>query len=57
MLLDFAADKVIQKYQGATCEQLRRKNEPPLEREVGRRVPAQRFAARVAFIDKIAAPF
>ena len=38
MLLDYAADKVIKKYQEATCEQLK----------------AQQ--ARVAFIDKIAAP-
>jgi hypothetical protein len=34
MLLDFAADKVIKKYEAATCEQLKaQKGEPPSEKE------------------------
>ena len=34
MLLDFAADKVITKYQSATCEQLKAmKDEPPAEKQ------------------------
>jgi hypothetical protein len=58
MLLDFAADKVIQKYQGATCEQLRaQKNEPPSEKEkLAVEFLRNDSQARVAFIDKIAAP-
>jgi hypothetical protein len=58
MLLDYAADKVIQKYQGATCEQLRaQKNEPPSEKEkLAVEFLRNDSQARVAFIDKIAAP-
>ena len=58
MLLDYAADKVIQKYQGATCEQLRaQKNEPPSEKEkMAVEFLRNDSQARVAFIDKIAAP-
>ena len=58
MLLDHAADKVIKKYQGATCEELRaQKKEPPSAMDV----KAMEFLrndsqARVAFIDRIAAP-
>jgi hypothetical protein len=58
MLLDFAADKVIKKYQTATCDQLKaQKNEPPSDKEK----QAIEFLrndsqARVAFINKIAAP-
>jgi len=58
MLLDFAADKVIQKYKTSTCEQLwAAKQEPKNDKEKAAinflRNDAQ---ARVAFIDKIAAP-
>lgn len=58
MLLDFAADKVIAKYQSATCDQLEaQKDEPRSEKEKAAieflRGDAQ---ARQAFIDKIAAP-
>jgi hypothetical protein len=58
MLQDYAADKVIQKFQGATCEQLKaQKTEPPSEKEKA----AVAFLrsddqARKIFIDKIAAP-
>jgi hypothetical protein len=58
MLLDAAADKVIKKYQTATCEALTaQKNEPPSDKEK----EAIQFLrndsqARIAFINKIAAP-
>lgn len=57
MLLDFAADKVIKKYQAATCEQLKaQKNEPPSEKEkLAVEFLRNDKQARVAFIDKIAA--
>ena len=58
MLLDFAADKVIQKFQGSTCEQLRaQKKKPPSEKEkLAVEFLRNDSQARVAFIDKIAAP-
>ena len=58
MLLDFAADKVIAKYQTATCDELKaQKKEPPSAKEK----EAIEFLrndsqARISFIDKIAAP-
>ncbi len=58
MLLDYAADRVIQKYQTSTCDQLKQaRSEGPSEKEK----LAMDFLrgdeqARVAFIDKIAAP-
>ena len=58
MLVDAAADKVIKKYQAATCDQLKaQKAEPPSEKEKA----AVAFLksddqARKLFIDKIAAP-
>jgi hypothetical protein len=58
MLQDYAADKVIQKFQAASCEQLKaQKTEPPTEKEKA----AVAFLrnddqARKIFIDKIAAP-
>jgi hypothetical protein len=58
MLQDYAADKVIQKFQAASCEQLKaQKTEPPSEKEKA----AIAFLrnddqARKIFIDKIAAP-
>ncbi len=56
MLLDYAADRVIKKYQTSTCDELKaQKGEPPSEKEKLAidflRDDAQ---ARVAFIDKIA---
>jgi hypothetical protein len=58
MLLDFAADKVIKKYQSSSCDELKAlKGEPPSEKEKMAidflRDDAQ---ARKAFIDKIASP-
>jgi hypothetical protein len=58
MLLDFAAEKVIKKYEAATCEQLKaQRNEPPSDREkMAIDFLRNDSQARVAFIDKIAAP-
>lgn len=58
MLLDYAADKVIQKYQTSTCEQLKQmKSEPPSEKDkLALDFLRNDPQARVAFIDKIAAP-
>ena len=58
MLLDFAADKVIKKYEAATCEELRaKKGEPPSEKEkMAIEFLRNHSQARVAFINKIAAP-
>jgi hypothetical protein len=58
MLLDFAADKVINKYQTATCDELKaQKKQPPTDKEK----EAVEFLrsdsqARIFFINKIAAP-
>jgi hypothetical protein len=58
MLLDYAADRVIQKYQTSTCEQLKAlRDEPKLEKDkLAIDVLRNDTQARVAFIDKIAAP-
>jgi cysteine sulfinate desulfinase/cysteine desulfurase-like protein len=58
MLLDFAADKVIKKYETATCEQLKvQKDEPRTEQEkMAIEFLRNDSQARVAFIDKVAAP-
>jgi hypothetical protein len=57
MLLDAAADKVIKKYQTATCEELKAPKPPPSDKEKEAieflRNDAQ---ARIFFINKIAAP-
>jgi hypothetical protein len=58
MLLDFAADKVITKFQTTSCEQLKlQKGKPESEKEKMAvdflRNDAQ---ARKAFLDRIAAP-
>ena len=58
MLLDFAADKVIKKYQTATCDELKaQKKDPPTDKEK----EAIEFLrndsqARIFFINKVAAP-
>jgi hypothetical protein len=58
MLLDFAADRVIQKYQTSTCAQLKQqKGKPKSEKEkMAIEFLRNDSQARVAFIDKIAAP-
>ena len=58
VLVDAAADKVIKKYQAATCDQLKaQKSEPPSAKEkVALDLLRADPKARVAFVDKIAAP-
>jgi hypothetical protein len=57
-LVDAAADKVIAKYEAATCDQLKaQKTEPPTEKEkIALDMLRDDPKARVAFVDKIAAP-
>jgi hypothetical protein len=60
MLVDAAADKVIKKYQAATCEELRaqkaQKSEPSEKEKVAIEFLRNDSQARVAFLDKVAAP-
>jgi hypothetical protein len=58
MLVDAAADKVIKRYQAATCDQLKaQKADPPsLKEKIGLDFLRDDVKARVAFVDKIAAP-
>jgi hypothetical protein len=58
MLVNDAADKVIKKYEAASCDQLKaQKAEPPSEKErIALDLLRDDPKARVAFIDKIAAP-
>jgi hypothetical protein len=58
MLVDAAADKVIKKYQAATCDQLKaQKAEAPSEKEkIALDLLRDDPKARVAFVNKIAAP-
>jgi hypothetical protein len=58
MLVDAAADKVIKKYQAATCDQLKaQKGEPPSEKEkIALDLLRDDPKARVAFVNLIAAP-
>lgn len=57
-LLDMIAQKVIQKYQQSTCEQLRQeksKPKPPIEQDAIKTLRSDP-QMRTAFIDKVAAP-
>src|SRR5207237_10886219 len=58
VLVDEAADKVIKKYEVASCDQLKAlKAEPPSEKEkITLDLLKADPKARVAFVDKIAAP-
>jgi hypothetical protein len=58
MLLDFAADRVIQKYQTSTCAQLKQQKAKPKTEKEKMAIDFLRndSQARVASIDKIAAP-
>ena len=58
MLLDYAAERVIEKYSKATCEQLKlMRSEPQSEKEkMALEFLRGDSQARIAFIDKIAAP-
>jgi hypothetical protein len=57
-VLDMVADKVIQKYQKSTCEQLwQQKNapKPAMEQEVIQKLRSEP-QMRLAFINRVAAP-
>jgi hypothetical protein len=58
MLVDAAADKVIKKFEAATCDQLKaQKEEPPSEeKKIALDLLRDDPKARAAFVDKIAAP-
>ena len=58
MLVEAAANKVIQKYQTASCAQLKtQKSEPPSAKEkIALDLLRDDPKARVAFVDQIAAP-
>ena len=58
MLVDAAADRVIKKFEAATCDELKaQRKEPPSEKErMAMDLLRDDPKARVAFIDKIAAP-
>ena len=58
MLLDFAADKVIKKYQTATCDELKaqRKDPPSAKEKEAIEFLHNDSQARIFFINKIAAP-
>jgi hypothetical protein len=57
-ILDAIADKVIQKYQNSTCEQLwqeKSKPKPPMEQEIVQKLRSEP-QMRLAFINRVAAP-
>ncbi len=58
VLVDAAADKVIKKFGTVTCDQLKaQKSEPPSEKDkIALDLLRDDPKARVAFVDKIAAP-
>jgi hypothetical protein len=58
MILDLVANKVIQKYQSSSCEQLWEKKGQRRSQEEERAVNFLRndTQARIAFIDKVAGP-
>ena len=58
MLVDAAADRVIAKYQAASCDQLKvQKRAPPSEKEkLALDLLREDSKARVVFVAKIAAP-
>jgi hypothetical protein len=58
MLLDYAADRVIQKYTTSSCEQLKQLRDEPKSDKDKLAIEFLRndTQVRVAFIDKIAAP-
>jgi hypothetical protein len=58
MLLDAAADKVVQKYQSASCEELKAmKGDAPSEKEkMAVEFLRNDSQARKYFVDKVAAP-
>jgi hypothetical protein len=57
-LVDAAADRVIKRFEAATCDQLKaQKDEPPSEeKKIALDLLRDDPKSRVAFVDKIAAP-
>jgi hypothetical protein len=57
-LVDAAADRVIKKFEAASCDQLKaQKDQPPTEeKKMAMDLLRDDPEARVAFVDKIAAP-
>ena len=57
-IMDMVADKVINKYQSATCEQLWQQKSEPKSQEEQRAVQFLKNdpQARTAFLNKVAAP-
>ena len=57
-IMDMVADKVINKYQSATCEQLWQEKSQPKSQEEQRAVQFLKNdpQARTAFLNKVAAP-
>ena len=57
-ILDLVADKVVQKYQGSTCEQLWQKKSEPKSMEEQRVIGLLQNdpQMRTAFINQVAAP-
>jgi hypothetical protein len=58
VLMDAVAEKVIKKFEAATCDQLKaQKDQPPSEeKKIALDLLRDDPKARVAFVDKIAAP-
>ena len=58
MLLDFAADKVITKYQTASCDELKTQKKDPQSEKEKEAIEFLRndSQARIFFINRIAAP-
>ncbi len=58
MLLDFAADKVITKYQTSSCDELKaqKKDPPSVKEKEAIELLRNDSQARIFFIKKIAAP-
>ena len=58
MLLDYAASQMVQKFQAASCEQLKaQKGAPQTDKQKEVKAFLQNDAqARAAFVDKVAAP-
>lgn len=58
MLLDYAADRVIQKYQSSSCDELKKQRAegPSAKEKEALEYLRGDVQARVFFIDKIAAP-
>jgi hypothetical protein len=62
MLVDFAADQMIARFQSSSCEELKAdKEKPKTDQEMAKAQAAKQFLqndaqARASFVDKVAAP-